>query len=149
MRYTREAILLLAETDPSYDALSESATMAWLLQPFPAFEDACNEHLTGTLNVHLYNLRCCWACGWVLGSCDATRLSQVPTGERRPSRPEGRQSWILVDSMHQGDFDSIKGIYRIDAADEDTQLQFKGAGGASFRVLPAAGLRASAGGLPL
>ena len=140
MRYTREAILLLAETDPSSDALSESATMAWLLQSCPAFEDACNEHLTGTLNVHLYNLRCFWACRWVLGSCDATCLSQVPTGERRTPRPEGRQSWIRVDSMHQGDLDSIKGIYRIDAAHEDTDSQFKGVGGACFRVLPAAGL---------
>lgn len=137
MHYTRESILQLAETDPSYDALPESATMAWLLQPL---KTPATSTLRGTLNVHLYNLRCFWACGWVLGGCDATRLSQVPNRERRPSRPEGRQSWNPVDSMHQGDFDGIKGIYRIDAADEDTQFRFKGVGGACFRVLPAAGL---------
>ena len=48
MRYTRESILQLAETVPSYDALSESATMTLLLQPFPVFEDARNEHHTGS-----------------------------------------------------------------------------------------------------
>lgn len=43
-RYTREDILHLAETDPSHDTLSKSATMAPLLQAFPISEAPRSEH---------------------------------------------------------------------------------------------------------
>jgi transposase InsO family protein len=40
---------------------------------------------------------------------------------RRASAPEGRPGFVRIDSVHQGDFDGIKGLYHIKAVDCVTQ----------------------------
>jgi len=44
-------------------------------------------------------------------------------GERRKPFPEGKAGFIRIDTVHQGDFDGIKGVYHINAVDEVTQFE--------------------------
>ncbi len=55
-----------------------------------------------------------------------TRLSAVNIGERRKPDPRGQPGFVRVDAVHQGDTDSRKGIYHINAAGTVTQWQFVG-----------------------
>ena len=56
-----------------------------------------------------------------------TRATQVSIGERRAPQPEGRPGYLRVDTVHQGDWDGVKGVYHINAVDEVTQWQVVGA----------------------
>lgn len=44
-------------------------------------------------------------------------------GERKKSRPDNKPGYIRVDTVHQGDLDSCKGVYHINAVDEVTQFE--------------------------
>jgi len=53
-----------------------------------------------------------------------TRSTRAPgIGVRRAPDPEGRPGFIRIDSVHQGDWDGIKGLYHINAVDCVTQWQ--------------------------
>ena len=120
-KYTRDDILLLAETDALHGTLSGPATMALLRRACEVFGDARYARLAGISHGHLYNLRHSKAYVRVLGNLDGTRPAAIPIGERRKPRPEGRPGWVRVDSVHQGDLDKVKGVYHVNAVDEVTQ----------------------------
>ena len=44
-------------------------------------------------------------------------------GERRRPDPQGRPGYLRLDTVHQGDQNSAKGVYHINAVDEVTQWQ--------------------------
>jgi hypothetical protein len=44
-------------------------------------------------------------------------------GERRKPRPNGKPGYIRIDTVHQGDQDKQKGVYHINAVDEETQFE--------------------------
>jgi hypothetical protein len=44
-----------------------------------------------------------------------TNPTSVAIGERRRPEPHGRPGDLRVDTVHQGDRDGMKGVYRIDA----------------------------------
>ena len=48
---------------------------------------------------------------------------QIAIGERRQPAPNNRPGYLRVDSVHQGDFDGIKGIHLINAVDQVTQFE--------------------------
>ena len=48
-------------------------------------------------------------------------------GERRRPDPQGRPGHLRVDTVHQGDWEGIKGVYHINAVDEVTQWEIVGA----------------------
>ena len=48
---------------------------------------------------------------------------RIAIGERRRPTPNNRPGYLRVDSVHQGDFDGIKGIYLINAVDQVTQFE--------------------------
>jgi hypothetical protein len=37
----------------------------------------------------------------------------VPIGKRTKSKPDGRPGFLRVDSVHQGDYQGVKGVYHI------------------------------------
>jgi hypothetical protein len=47
----------------------------------------------------------------------------IAIGERRRPEPNGRPGFLRIDTVHQGDFDGLKGVYHINAVDEVTQWQ--------------------------
>lgn len=52
---------------------------------------------------------------------------QVAIGERRKPNPEHKPGYLRVDTVHPGDLDGIKGVYHINAVDQETQWQVLGA----------------------
>jgi hypothetical protein len=53
-----------------------------------------------------------------------TRPTKTATiGVRKAPAPDGRPGFIRIDSVHQGDWDGIKGVYHINAVDCVTQWE--------------------------
>jgi hypothetical protein len=125
-RYTAEDVRLLAEVDALHGTLSGPATRKLCERACAVFGDPRFVRLTGISNGHLYNLRASQTYQRQRGPFDKTRPVQLPIGERRKPRPEGRPGFVRVDSVHQGDLDGIKGLYHLNLVDEVTQFQFVG-----------------------
>ncbi|MGH8541232.1 MAG: integrase catalytic domain-containing protein [Stenotrophobium sp.] len=122
-RFTAADVRLLAQVDQWHGTLSGPATKKLLERAWRVFEDAEYQRLS-TLSVsHLYNLR--RAQGYVRCRVlkTATRPVQIPIGQRRKPQPQGLPGYLRIDSVHQGDFDGVKGVYHINAVDEVTQFE--------------------------
>lgn len=77
-----------------------------------------------TLSVsHLYNLRKSAGYRAVRVSFTKTRPVCNPVGVRRAPRPNGREGFVRIDTVHQGDLDGIKGVYHITCVDAVSQWQ--------------------------
>jgi len=123
-RYTAADVALLAEVDRAMGTLSGPATVCVLRRQRDVFGDKRFERLGAISNGHLYNLRNSApyrAQRVVLTKTQPTRRTDI--GVRRAPAPEGRAGFIRIDSVHQGDHDSIKGLYHINAVDCVTQWQ--------------------------
>ena len=48
-----------------------------------------------------------------------TQARQVNIGERRKPNTNGEPGYLRVDTVHQGDLDGEKGMYHINAVDEE------------------------------
>ena len=70
-----------------------------------------NEIRLATLSVsHLYNLRKSAGYQARRTSFTSTRPVKNAIGVRKAPGPEGRAGFVRVDTVHQGDLDSVKGI---------------------------------------
>jgi transposase InsO family protein len=122
-RYTQEDIALLAKVDELHGTLSGGATRKICERQYQIFADQRFERLARISNGHLYNLRHSHRYQRHRQTMTKTRPSRVTIGERRKPHPQGKPGYLRVDSVHQGDFDGIKGLYHINAVDELTQMQ--------------------------
>jgi transposase InsO family protein len=123
-RYTAADVELLAEVDRAMGTLSGPATVCVLRRQRDVFGDARFERL-GSISVgHLYNLRNSGGYRQQRVVLTKTRGDKAAAiGVRKAPAPEGRPGFIRIDSVHQGDFDGIKGLYHINAVDCVTQWQ--------------------------
>lgn len=123
-RYTAADVALLADVDRAMGTMSGSATKCVLRRQRDVFGDTHFERL-GSISVgHLYNLRNSApyrAQRVVLTKTQPTRAATI--GVRKAPAPEGRPGFIRIDSVHQGDWDGIKGLYHINAVDCVTQWE--------------------------
>jgi uncharacterized protein (UPF0248 family) len=55
-----------------------------------------------------------------------TNPTTVLIGERRKPVPNGKPGYLRIDSVHQGDFNGVKGVYRINIVDEVIQWEMIG-----------------------
>jgi len=123
-RYTAADLALLADVDRAMGTLSGPATVCVLKRQHEVFGDERFERL-GSISVgHLYNLRN--GAGYraqrvVLTKTRPSKATMI--GTRKAPAPDGRPGFIRIDSVHQGDFDGIKGLYHINAVDCVTQWQ--------------------------
>lgn len=123
-RYTAADVALLAEVDRAMGTLSGPATACVLRRQRDVFGDARFARL-GSISVgHLYNLRN--GSGYrdqrvLLTKTRGDKATVI--GVRKAPAPEGRPGFIRIDSVHQGDFDGIKGLYHINAVDCVTQWE--------------------------
>jgi transposase InsO family protein len=123
-RYTADDTVALARLDRLHENLSGAATRHLCQRAWLVYGDARYERLASISVAHLYNLRKTLAYRQARGHWQGTRPSRsVSIAVRKPPRPEGRAGFIRIDSVHQGDFDGIKGVYYIDAVDCVTQWQ--------------------------
>jgi len=123
-RYYQEAdVALLASTDALHGTLSGPATKAIMQRAYERFGDRRYEHLAAISVSHLYNLRALSTYRQRRRQWTKTRGYSIPIGERRAPAPDGRPGFIRIDSVHQGDQDSLKGLYHINAVDCVTQWE--------------------------
>ena len=122
-RYTRDDILLLAETDECHQTLSGSATKKLFERGYNVFNEARYEQLAYISIAHIYNLRRSYLYKDKRRHFTKTKRSMVAIGERRKPNPYGKPGYLRIDTVHQGDQDQVKGVYYINAVDEVTQME--------------------------
>jgi len=137
-RYTIADVATLVEVDQAHGRLSGPATCAILKREHAVFGNEKYLRLAGLSGGHLYNLRN--SAGYRRQRIDytATKPTPVSIGERRKPKPAGRPGFIRIDTVHQGDWEGVKGVYHINAVDEVTQWQVIGAAShiSEFWLLP-------------
>ena len=116
-------VALLAETDALHGTLSGPATVHLLQRAYARYGDPRYQRLAGLSVSHLYNLRAQAGYQAKRGVWTKTKGASVAIGQRRAPAPEGRAGFIRIDSVHQGDFDGLKGVYHINAVDCVTQFE--------------------------
>ena len=127
-RYGALELRLLAQIDSLHGTLSGPATKKLAERAFTVYKQLHYETLAGISVSHLYNLRGSNGYRRINGPIlQHTHPTAIKIGERRKPNPDGRPGYLRVDSVHQGDFDGVKGVYLINAVDEITQYEFVGA----------------------
>jgi len=122
-RYTEADVRLLVELDRWHGQLSGPATKKLAERAFLVFGDGAFERLATISVAHLYNLRASAGYQRQRGHHEPTRARSVAIGERRRPQPNGAPGYLRVDSVHQGDWDGIKGLYVINLVDAVTQFE--------------------------
>jgi transposase InsO family protein len=126
-RYTAADIELLAAVDEAHETLSGPATQKILYREFHEHNDQRFQRLAGISAPHIYNLRKSQGYRKRRIRYQKTRPAPVAIGERRRPNPDGKPGYLRIDTVHQGDWEGIKGVYHINAVDEVTQWQVVGA----------------------
>jgi transposase InsO family protein len=122
-KYSNQDIALLAKTDELHDTPCGQAVKKICERAFDVFDDDKYKRLSELSISHLYNLRDSERYKKQRRTFTKTQSRQVAIGERRKPYPEGKPGYIRIDTVHQGDFDKIKGVYHINAVDEITQFE--------------------------
>lgn len=122
-RYTKADIELLAYVDKAHGNLSGPATRRILQREYEVYGIGAYERLAGISSAQIYRLRATAAYRKRNASYEPTRPTVIAIGERRRPEPNGRPGYLRIDTVHQGDFNGLKGVYHINAVDEVTQWQ--------------------------
>ena len=88
--------------DALHGTLSGPATRKLGERMFEVFGDTRYERLAGLSSGYLYNLRQHKTCRTQRGAFDKTRPVRIQIGERRKPAPQGKPSYLRIDSVHQG-----------------------------------------------
>jgi len=137
-RYTAEDVALLAETDRLHQRLSGPATRCLFQRAWKQFGEAQYKRLAQISVSHLYNLRRRSEYRRQCAQFDTTRPVAIRIGERRRPDPRDRPGYLRIDTVHQGDWEGVKGVYHINAVDAVTQWEVVGcvARISEFHLLP-------------
>ena len=125
-RYTAEDIALLAAADAAHEGLSGPALRHVLEREYRVYGNQQYQRLASISASHIYNLRRTAAYRRHHLHHSKTRPRAVGIGERRRPDPRGRPGYLRVDTVHQGDTDTRKGLYHLNAVDTVTQWQVVG-----------------------
>jgi len=137
--YGPTEIALLARADEALHFPNGHALKASLIREYELFKKEEFKIISRISVSHIYNIR----------SHNRQYISRVkhyvktnpvatPIGERKKPQSEGKPGSIRIDSVHQGDFEGIKGVYHINLVDEVTQWEVIGCveGISEFFLLP-------------
>lgn len=122
-KYTAQDILLLAAMDERHGTPCGPAVKKLCERACEVFDEVQYERLALISVSHLYNLRKSTTYTRQRRHFEKTRPTASTIGERRKPRPDGRPGYIRIDTVHQGDLDKQKGVYHINAVDEQTQFE--------------------------
>jgi transposase InsO family protein len=125
-KYSSQDIALLAELDRAHHWLSGPATVHILKREQEQFGKSEYARLAGISVAHLYNLRRSVSYRKLAAKWEPTRPTAIAIGERRKPDPLGRPGFLRIDTVHQGDWNGVKGVYHINAVDAVTQWQVVG-----------------------
>jgi len=122
-RYSKEDIRLLAKMDQRYDGPCGHTLKKLCERAYRVFNEEPFVRLSTISVSHLYNLRKTKTYRLTRQHFHKTRAKASAIGERRKPRPNGQPGYIRIDTVHQGDLDKQKGVYHINAVDEETQFE--------------------------
>jgi hypothetical protein len=125
-QYSERDISLLAAVDRAHERLSGPATQRILKREYQQFGKQEYVRLAGISVSHMYNLRQSLRYRKQAATFEPTRPTELSIGERRKPDPQGRPGFLRVDTVHQGDWEGVKGVYHINAVDAVTQWQVVG-----------------------
>ena len=125
-RYTPDDITRLAAVDAAHEGLSGPAIRRILERECKVYGKTEYQRLASISPSHIYNLRRTRVYREHHVHHTKTRAAAVSIGERRKPDPRGRPGYLRVDTVHQGDTDSSKGLYHINAVDTVTQWEVVG-----------------------
>jgi transposase InsO family protein len=126
LKYTSQDLALLAEMDGAHGWLSGPATLRIVKREHEVYGKSEYARLAEISVAHLYNLRHSAGYRKLAAKWEPTRPSPVAIGERRKPDPQGKPGFLRVDTVHQGDWEGVKGVYHINAVDAVTQWQVVG-----------------------
>jgi transposase InsO family protein len=125
-KYSVADLELLVEVDRAHGRLSGPATRRILEREWQVFGQPAYARLAEISVGHLYNLRNSVDYRRRAVEFTATKPSPIALGERRRPDPHGAPGYLRVDTVHQGDWEGVKGVYHINAVDTVTQWEVVG-----------------------
>jgi len=126
-KYGPKEISLLARADEALNFPNGHALKESLMREYMIFKKEEFEVISQISVSHIYNLRKTnlqyrsMAMHYV-----KTNPTRVNIGERKKPDNQGKPGCLRVDSVHQGDFNGVKGVYHINIVDEVTQWEVVG-----------------------
>ena len=121
--YTPEDARLVALADNVYRRMSGEAMRRVFEDEFKLYGKSDYEHLAKISHGHFYRLR--GSDAYQEKALTAGRTMSVcrAIGIRKKPQPNGKPGYIRADTVHQGDFEGVKGVYHINLVDEVTQWE--------------------------
>ena len=121
--YFPEDIRLVAKMDELYDTPCGHTIKKLCERAYHVFDEPEYERISRISISHLYNLRKTITYTRIRNNYEKTKFKKSTIGERRKPDPQGQPGYIRIDTVHQGDQDKKKGVYHINAVDEETQFE--------------------------
>lgn len=126
--YTGADVALLIKTDILHKTQNGLTTKSILMRELSMFGKTQYQTIANISVSHIYNIR---KNNRQYLSSEAIKYSKTNPvntniGERRKPAPYGKPGFIRVDSVHQGDLNTEKGVYHINLVDEVTQWELIG-----------------------
>ena len=122
-KYIPSEVGLLARTDELHGWLSGPATKKIMEREYEVYGHAEFGNISRISVAHLYNLRRSNIYRCTTRRFTKTKPVVTRIGERVKPDPRGQPGHIRIDTVHQGDMNSQKGVYHINAVDEVTQWE--------------------------
>jgi transposase InsO family protein len=122
-KYTKKDIEQLAKIDKLHDRPCGQTIKVLCERAVNVFKDKDYENLAKISVAHIYNLRDSKTYKNKLTHFTKTKSKKSTIGQRRKPFPAGKPGYIRIDSVHQGDLGKKKGVYHINAVDEETQFE--------------------------
>lgn len=122
-KYSERDILLLAAMDERHETPCGQAIKKLCERAHKIFEEDEYSNLSTISVSHLYNLRRSTSYSRQRRHFEKTKSKPSSIGERRKPQPNKQPGYIRIDTVHQGDLDKKKGVYHINAVDEETQFE--------------------------
>jgi len=123
--YSDTDIKMLAQTEELHEFINGAAIKKILKSM--AKKDPSYKNLSEISVSHIYNLRKSVCYKRITKVYSKTKPTIVNIGLRQKPQPNGIPGFIRVDTVHQGDRSSEKGVYHINTVDEVLQFEFIGA----------------------
>ena len=122
-KYTKEDVLALAVIDELHSTLNGITTKKLCERAYMVYQDPKYKRLATISVSHLYNLRNSTQYKNKRGFLEKTKPTTSKIGTRGKPSPNGTPGYLRIDTVHQGDYDGVKGVYHINAVDEVTQFE--------------------------
>lgn len=121
--YTTDDIALLVKADNVVLRRSGPATTHTFKRMYERYGQTAYTRLARISIAHFYNLRETRQYQSQSLTISGTKSVAVPIGRREKPKTGGKPGFIRVDTVHQGDLGTVKGVYYINLVDQITQWE--------------------------